>query len=402
MPTPPTTILLRYGELALKGGNRNFFEKRLAENIEAATAHIAKVKVSRQRGRMTAVLKDNLDRIERVAQRIAEVPGLSSLSLCIPCEQDPDAISALINEKLLERFEFTEASAPSTTFRVETKRADKSFPMSSMELDHYVSKRIPESIWDKIQVQLKRPELVIGIDIRPGHAYIYFGRIEGIGGLPVGSQGRAMCLLSGGIDSPVAAYFAMKRGCRVDFVSFLSPPYIGEPTRLKLEKLVRKVGRFQPKNRLHLVPFTEIQEAIRDDAPEGYRTILYRRMMQRIATKIAKRSRGKAILTGESIGPVASQTLSNIACIEEASSLPVLRPLIGLDKLETILVARQIGTFDISNLPEPDCCTVFMPRGPVIHGQLEYCHSAEAGLDMKGLVDRALNGIEVMDIEAHG
>lgn len=399
MSNVPDTILLRYGELALKGGNRNFFEKILATNIATATAHIAEVKVLRERGRMTATLKTNPERIERVAARIAEVPGLSSLSLCIPCAADADTISAMVNERLLEMFEFASPDAPRITFRVETKRADKRFPKSSTELDLYIAERLPESLWDKLQVQLKRPELVIGIDIRAKGAYVYFGRTPGLGGLPVGSQGRAVCLLSGGIDSPVAAYYAIKRGCRVDFISFLSPPYIGEPTRQKLIKLVRKVGRFQPKNRLHIVPFTEIQEAIRDDAPEAYRTILYRRMMQKIASRIAFRNRGKAIITGESIGQVASQTLSNIACIEDASLLPVIRPLIGFDKLETIKIAREIGTFDISNEPEPDCCTVFMPHGPVIHGQIEHCRAAEEKLDVKGLIDRALKGIEAIDID---
>jgi tRNA uracil 4-sulfurtransferase len=395
----PDTILLRYGELALKGGNRNSFEKTLAANIASATESIADVKILRERGRMTATLKSNPERIERVANRIAEVPGLSSLSLCIPCEADPETISGLVNQHLLRMFEFSAPGAPRITFRVETKRADKRFPIASTEFDQYIAQRLPESLWDKLQVQLKRPELVIGVDIRTKGAYVYFGRTPGIGGLPVGSQGRVVCLLSGGIDSPVAAYYAMKRGCRVDFISFLSPPYIGEPTRQKLVKLVRKVGRFQPKNRLHIVPFTEIQEAIRDHAPEAYRTILYRRMMQKIASRIAFRNRGKAIITGESIGQVASQTLSNIACIEEASLLPVIRPLIGFDKLETIKIAREIGTFDISNEPEPDCCTVFMPNGPVIHGQIAHCLEAEEKLDMKGLIKNALDGIEAIDID---
>ena len=390
-------ILIRYGELALKGGNRTFFEKQLVDNIERATRSLAKVKVYRERGRMTAVLKSNPERVEAVARRMQEVPGIASLSMCIGAEANPDVLSNIVNTELLARLEF--ALEP-VTFRIHSRRADKRFPMTSVELDRYIAERLPESLWGKLNVQMKHAELEVGVEIRDDRAFVYFERLPGLGGLPVGSLGRVACLLSGGIDSPVAAYLAMRRGCRVMFVAFLSPPYIGAGTRTKILSLVRKVGRFQARNEVHFVPFTAIQEAIRDLAPPPYRTVLYRRMMQRIASRIAWRNKGRALITGESIGQVASQTLENIACIEAAAKMPVLRPLIGMDKLETIEIARRIGTLDISNLPEPDCCTVFMPPAPVIRGRLSECEAAEAAIDIDALVKAALDGTEHLILDS--
>jgi thiamine biosynthesis protein ThiI len=280
-----------------------------------------------------------------------------------------------------------------------SRRGEKRFPLKSSELDQYLAERLPEDLWDKLEVRLKGAELEIGVEVRAKRAYIYFERLAGAGGLPVGTLGRVACLLSGGIDSPVAAYYAMRRGCRVHFVSFLSPPYIGDATRAKILELVRQVGRFQPRSDVFFVPFTAIQEAIRDHAPAPYRTVLYRRMMQRLASRIAYRHKARALVTGESIGQVASQTLENITCIEDAADMPVIRPLIGFDKTETIDVAKRIGTLDISNLPEPDCCTVFMPPAPVIHGRVAECHAAEAELDMERLVRDALEGTEHMRLE---
>jgi thiamine biosynthesis protein ThiI len=391
-------ILIRYGELALKGGNRAFFEKRLADNIEAAAAPIARTKVYRERGRMTCVLKESPERALAVARRLQEVPGITSLSPCIGAEPDADVLSEIVNTELAARLEFERGPV---AFRIRSRRADKRFHLKSMELNRYIAERLPQSIWDKLKVDLDHPELEVGVEVRDKRAYVYLDRLMGVGGLPVGTMGRAVCLLSGGIDSPVAAYYAMRRGCRTSFVSFLSPPYIGEPTRQKILSLVRQVGRFQARNQAYFVPFTEIQEAIRDRCPAPYRTILYRRYMQRLASKIAYRSRARAIVTGESIGQVASQTLENIACIEAAAALPVIRPLICFDKDETTRIADRIGTLAISNQPEADCCTVFMPRAPVIRGRIEECLEAEAELDVDGLTRRALAGIELVEVEAN-
>jgi len=399
----PELILIRYGELALKGKNRNAFERKLVENMAAATAAIAPVRYERSRGRITAELKrpeeeaDAPATVQRVARRLQEVPGISSVSVCIGVPKDPAVISAVVNAELTERLEFERGPV---RFRVSARRADKAFELTSVELDRYVAERIPVELWDKLAADLKHPDLEIGIEVRTERAFVYLGRLEGIGGLPVGSLGRAVCLLSGGIDSPVAAYYAMKRGCRTDLLSFLSPPYIGAPTRAKLIDLARSISRFQPRTRLYLAPFAEIQEAIRDHCPAPYRTILYRRFMQRIGSKVAKRNRGRALVTGESLGQVASQTLENIACIEAASALPVLRPLIGFDKTEATAVAHRIGTLELSNRPEPDCCTVFMPDSPMIFGKVEDCLAAEEALDIQGLLMRSLKGIETVEFDA--
>jgi len=393
---PERQILVRYGELALKGGNRGFFEQRLADNMKRQLAPLARVKVRRERGRMTVLLKDHPERAEAVLRRLQEVPGITSLSLCQAVPLDPEAISAVVNAELSARLEFESGR---TTFRFRSRRSDKRFPMNSAELDRYLGDRLPANLWDKLEVRMKGAELEVGVEIRAERAFVYFERLPGAGGLPVGTLGRAVCLLSGGIDSPVAAYYAMRRGCRVHFLSFLSPPYIGAGTRAKILELVRRVGRFQPRSDIYFVPFTEIQEAIRDHAPAPYRTILYRRMMQRIGSLVAKRNKARALITGESVGQVASQTLENIACIEAAAALPVIRPLIGFDKQETIEVAERIGTLATSNLPEPDCCTVFMPPAPVIHGKLWECEAAEAALDVEGLVQSALDHTEILMIE---
>jgi len=397
MSSTPELILIRYGELALKGGNRSFFEKRLADNIENAAAPIARTKVYRERGRMTAVLKEHPERVLAVARRLQEVPGITSVSACIGAEPDAEILSSIVNTELAARLEFEPGPV---RFRIRARRADKRFPLTSPELNRYIAERLPEELWGKLEVDLEKPVLEVGVEIRDKRAFVYLDRLQGLGGLPVGTLGRAVCLLSGGIDSPVAAYFAMRRGCRTSFISFLSPPYIGEPSRQKIISLVRKVGRFQPRNQVHFVPFAEIQEAIRDLCPAPYRTILYRRFMQRIASRIAHRSRARALVTGESIGQVASQTLENIACIEAAANLPVIRPLICFDKDETTQIAARIGTLAISNQPEPDCCTVFMPRAPVIRGRIEDCVEAEALLDMDGLMRRALTGTEHLEVEA--
>ena len=399
-------ILVRYGELALKGKNRGSFESKLVQNMIAATGRRevgGELRFLRERGRILVEPKGELAAAERTslltkaARRLQEVPGITSLSLCTGVERTLDAISAAVNAELREHLEFARGR---TTFRISSRRADKKFELTSVELDRQLAERIPPELWDKLAVDLKTPELELGVEVRVDRAFVHTGSLPGTGGLPVGSLGRTLCLLSGGIDSPVAAWYAMKRGCRTDMLSFLSPPYIGAGTRSKLVELTRALSRFQPRTTLYLAPFTEVQESIRDLCPAPYRTILYRRFMQRIGSKLARRRRIKALVTGESIGQVASQTLDNIYCIEAAADVPVLRPLIGFDKQEAVDVAKRIGTYDLSNRPEPDCCTVFMPETPMVHGKLEDCLAAEDALDVDGLVLRSLKGIEKVTFEA--
>ncbi|MAF67440.1 MAG: tRNA 4-thiouridine(8) synthase ThiI [Planctomycetes bacterium] len=391
----PEMVLIRYGELALKGKNRGSFEQALMRNIHAATRCVGEVRVERRRGRM-AVFSER--RVMDVARRLQDVFGIKSLSPAWGCAVDPEEIADLARRVLADALADFPPEGP-ITFRVSSSRAEKRFPLNSMELDRFIAERVlPDH--ERLEVHLDAPALSLGIDVRPERAYVFVRRLPGPGGLPVSTLGRGMCLLSGGIDSPVAAWLAMKRGCRVAYVSFHSPPYIGERSKKKVRDLVRVLARFQPTSRLFVAPFTEVQTTIRDRAPEPYRTVLYRRMMQRIATRLARREKCGALITGESLGQVASQTLENLTCIEAAADLPVLRPLVTFDKEEAIDLARKIGTFDISTRPEPDCCTVFMPGRPVIRGHLAACEEAEATLEVENLVKRAVRGTEKLEIES--
>ena len=338
-------------------------------------------------------------RVHDVVRVLQDVFGLSSISAARSVQQHPDEIAAVALEVLGEALESRPRGRP-IPFRVETQRSDKTFPMRSTELDRFVADRVIPEHQERLKVDLSHPELVLEIHVRPGECFVFAERSRGAGGLPVGTLGRAACLFSGGIDSPVAAWMAMKRGCAVVFVAFHSYPWIGVSFQHKLEALVRVLARYQGTSVLHLVPFAPIQVEIRDRCPSSYRTVLYRRMMQRIGSRIARREHATALVTGDSLGQVASQTLENLICIEEASELPVLRPLIGFDKQETIEVAKRIGTYELSIAPEPDCCTVFQPEKPVIRGQVRQCVSAEAALDVEGLVSAAVEGSERRVLQA--
>jgi thiamine biosynthesis protein ThiI len=282
---------------------------------------------------------------------------------------------------------------------VSAKRTDKRFPMTSPELNRFVAERLPAELVARLAIDLDQPELELGLHVRKGTSYAFAARLPGAGGLPVGTVGRVVVLFSGGIDSPVAAWMAMKRGCAAVLLAFHSYPWVGQGFERKVEALARVLARFQPRTRLVLAPLAEIQVAVRDSAPSPYRTVLYRRMMQRIAGRLARVERAGAVVTGESLGQVASQTLPNLTLIEEAGDLPVLRPLIGLDKTEIIERARRIGTFALSIANEPDCCTVFQPEHPVIHGRREECLEAEAKLDVEGLVTRSFEARRVVELE---
>jgi thiamine biosynthesis protein ThiI len=393
----PEMIVVRYGELSLKGKNRSQFEDVLIRNIRAAAARFDGVKVLKKRGRLFVVAAS---RVMELARRLQDVPGITSVSPAWGAEPELGAIEA-VAARLVTDLARTLPPGSRPSFRVRTSRADKRFPLRSTEVDRAVADRVLPLLGE-VEVSMRDADLELGIEVRKGRAYLFLQRLPGPGGLPVGTLGRVMCLISGGIDSPVAAYMAMKRGARVHYVTYHSYPYIGEASKKKVVDLVRRLARFQPTSRLFVVPFTEVQTAVRDSAPEAYRTVLYRRFMQRIASRLAMRNRCKALLTGESLAQVASQTLDNMSCIERASELPVLRPLLAFDKEETIELARRIGTMEVSVLPEPDCCTVFQPSKPIIHGRLEECEAAEAGLDVPGLVERALHGVERIDVEADG
>jgi len=389
----PELALVRYGELALKGRNRRMFEDALVRNLIAAVRPISAARVERSPGRL--IVRPERAATE-VARRACEVFGVKSVSPVWTCASEPEAIVALSRAVLGDHL--ARRPGPPPTFRVESRRAEKSFPIHSNDLDRHVAEHVLPD-FPQVRVKLVDPELVLGIEVREARTYVFVDRIAGPGGLPVGTLGRALCLLSGGIDSPVAAWMAMKRGLSVSFVTYHSWPFIGDASKRKVEGIARALGRWQPPARLYVVPFADVQTAVRDAAPEPYRTVLYRRAMQRIASAIAGRDSFSALVTGESLGQVASQTLENITCIEAAAQLPVLRPLIGFDKDETIALARRIGTFELSNVQEPDCCTVFLPRSPVIRGKVEECERIETRFDLAGLVAKAVETAEIVRIE---
>jgi thiamine biosynthesis protein ThiI len=283
------------------------------------------------------------------------------------------------------------------SFRIQTKRGDKTFPLTSPEINAAVGAAVKDKAGSR--VDLDAPDLTISIEILPQAAFFGFGKIPGAGGLPVGVSGRLVCLISGGIDSPVAACRMMRRGCRLSFVHFHSSPYLDKTSQEKVKELVKLLTRYQFSSRLYLVPFGEIQRQIVATVARPLRVVLYRRMMIRIAEAIASQEKGKGLVTGESLGQVASQTLENLAVIENTASLPILRPLVGMDKQEIIDQARKIGTFEISTIPDQDCCQLFVPRHPATKARLSDVEQAESHLDLPVLVDLGTEGAEVVEFK---
>jgi thiamine biosynthesis protein ThiI len=386
-------VVGRYGELWLKGRNRRQFERVLLRNVKLALKEITPVRVERLHGQIVVTPER---RVADATRRMTEVFGFSSISPARMTAATPEAITAAAGGVLAEALEELPRNAR-VPFRVRSRRSDKRFPMTSTELDRHVADHVLPGNEERLPVELSNPELTLGIHVLADRAFLYAHRMPGAGGLPVGTLGRALVLLSGGIDSPVASYLAMKRGLETVCLSFHSYPYIGESSKKKVERLVRVLRRYQPRGRLLIAPFADVQTAIRDAAPESYRTVLYRRAMHRIADRLAEREGAGAVVTGDCLGQVASQTLENLTCIDAASERPILRPLLGFDKEETIALARRIGTYDISIEPEPDCCSVFQPTRPILRGRLRDCERAETGLDFDELVARAVDGVEVVD-----
>ena len=390
----PQAVLVRYGELALKRGNREYFEDALERNIRAACAPIAPIEIERVRGRILVLAES---RVDTLARRLSEVFGIVSVSPAWRVAPEVEAIASAARGVLEDALALVPAGE-TVSFRVRATRADKSFPLDSGALERFVAERIVRT-GDPLRIQLEKPELTLGIDVRAGCAWIFARRYAGPGGLPVGTLGRVLCLLSGGIDSPVAAWMAMKRGCAASFVTFHSHPFIGDGAKQKVVDLVRVLARHQGRSRLFVVPFADVQLAIKEVGRDAYRTVMYRRFMQRIASRIADDERAKALITGECLGQVASQTLENMCCIDAAATLPVLRPLIGFDKEEIVVAARRIGTFDISCVQEPDCCTLFTPQKPVIRGRIRDCEALEDALDVEALVQRACSTAELIEVD---
>ena len=356
-------ILCKLGEIVLKGLNRRTFEQKLLSNLRHSLYGVGEYRVWYSQSTVYIEGADEASDMDAAFEAAGKVFGIIKLSRAAECEKDKDAITALAKEYL--RGELTAAKS----FKVESKRSDKRFPMTSIELSQYVGGELSEA-YPHLKVEMHEPELVVHLEVRETAAYVHASPVDGAGGMPVGSNGVAVSLLSGGIDSPVSSYMIAKRGVRLVPVHFFSFPYTSEAAKEKVIELARLLTPYCGKMPLLVVPFTHIQEEIRDKCPEEYFTLIMRRFMMRIAEKIAEAQGAKAIVTGENLGQVASQTMEAMASTQAVLSLPVLQPLIGMDKEEIVRLARRIGTFETSILPYEDCCTVFTPRNPNTHPML--------------------------------
>ena len=378
------SIVVHYQEIALKGRNRPWFIARLVRNIRRATADLDVRDVRVLMGRIELVLGPAAA-WESVSARLSDVFGIGNFARAGRTPLDIDAITAEILAEL--------GPDDPASFRVSARRADKRFPLTSPQIEREVGGRIKQARgW---RVDLEHPALTIHVEALTDSAFYFFGKQRGAGGLPVGTSGRVACLLSGGIDSPVAAWRMMRRGCRVVFVHFHSYPILSRASQDKARELVRLLTRFQFDSRLVIVPFGDIQQQVVLTIAPPLRVVIYRRLMMRIAERLAARHRAQALATGEVIGQVASQTLENLSVIGGVVRLPVLRPLIGMDKEEITAEAQRLGTYPISIIPDQDCCTLFTPRHPATKARREEIQTAEERLDIDALVDKALDAAEL-------
>ncbi|MCI6487394.1 MAG: tRNA 4-thiouridine(8) synthase ThiI [Clostridiales bacterium] len=380
-------ILLKLGEIVLKGLNRKSFEQKLMSNVRRRLEPIGKFRVYCLQSTVYVEAQEDGADMDAAFAALKKVFGVIKLSRAAACEKDRDAIAALAIEYLREDMERVRS------FKVESKRSDKSFPLTSIQLSQYVGGLLAEA-YPNVQVDVHEPELTVHLEVRDLAAYVHATPVPGAGGMPVGSNGVAVTLLSGGIDSPVSTYMIAKRGVRLIPVHFFSFPYTSQQAKDKVVDLGRQLTEYCGRMTLEVVPFTHIQEEIRDKCPEEYFTLIMRRFMMRIAKRIADANGAKAVVTGENLGQVASQTMEAMASTQAVIDMPVLQPLIGMDKEEIVTLARKIGTFETSILPYEDCCTVFTPRHPRTHPKLKDVEAAESALDIAALVDEAVKGIE--------
>ena len=377
-------VLVHYHELGLKRGNRPLFLRHLARNLRRATSDLGPLNVRQVSGRVLLEL-DGHEHPEAVRDRVRRVCGVASVSLASRVASTVDAMKAAI-ERQIEGRAFA-------SFRISARRAFKTYPMTSVELNRELGRFVVERTGAR--VDLHHGELEIHVEVMPAETFVYADRMEGPGGLPVGASGTVAALLSGGIDSPVAAWRMMKRGCRVLFVHFHSVPYLPATSQAKARALVERLTQWQYDSQLLLVPFGEIQREVVLTVPPPARVIVYRRLMVRIAEALARRHGAAALATGESLGQVASQTLWNIARIDEAAGMPILRPLIGMDKLEITGEARRLDTFEISIEPDADCCTLFVPKHPATRMSEHEVDAAESRLEIPRLVKEGCDGASV-------
>ena len=384
-------ILLKLGEIILKGLNRRYFEQKLMANIRRRLSGIGKFRVYCIQSTVYVEAQEPMADMDAAVEALRHVFGIVAIVRAAACEKDKDAITALAKEYLHEELESAES------FKVESKRSDKSFPMTSIELSQYVGGELSEA-FPNVRVDVHEPELIVHIEVRDLAAYVHGAPIPGAGGMPVGCNGTAVTLLSGGIDSPVSSYMIARRGVHLIPVHFFSFPYTSQQAKDKVLELAQLLTAYCGHLTVEVVPFTHIQEEIRDKCPEEYFTLIMRRFMMRIAERIALDNNAKAIVTGENLGQVASQTMEAMRSTQAVIGLPVLQPLIGMDKEEIVRLARKIGTFETSILPYEDCCTVFTPKHPRTKPKLHDVEIAENALDVDALVEEALLGIEKVSL----
>jgi thiamine biosynthesis protein ThiI len=382
-------VVIHYHEIGLKKGNRDFFEKRLQDNIHRALRDVADVPIRRLPGRLIAPLPDGVA-LSDVRERLRKVFGIAFFAFGAETPPDLDTLQRTAWEAVRD--------LSYETFCVRVKRAEKRYPMKSNEIERAVGAFLVEKTQKK--VNLTAPDVTCFIEIMSDRALVYAEKIPGPGGLPIGTSGRVVSLMSGGIDSPVAAYKLMRRGARVIFAHFHGAPFTDSSSQHTVRDLVKVLTPYQYRSRLYLIPFGSIQGVIVANTLSPLRVVLYRRMMMRIAEEIARREQAEALVTGESLGQVASQTLTNLAIIDAAANLPVFRPLIGDDKETIVKLAQEIGTFDISTVPFEDCCPLFMPVHPETRASLADVQAAEARLDVGALVRQAIENVTIEDMES--
>ena len=385
-------ILCKLGEVVLKGLNRRSFEDKLISNLRRRTAKCGTWRIySKQSTIYVEPVDDSCD-LDAAFAACRQVFGVIAVSRALPCDKNVQAIIDTAKTYLRE------ALSTAQSFKVESKRADKTFPLTSIQLSQQVGGALHQA-FPNLAVNVHDPELTVFLEVRDDAAFVHGPAVPGAGGLPLGMGGTAVTLLSGGIDSPVSSWMMAKRGVALEPVHFFSPPYTSDAAKDKVVSLARELAPWCGRMRLQIVPFTEIQEEIRRNCPEDFFTLVMRRFMMRIAERCADEIRAKSIVTGECLGQVASQTMEALRCTEDVVTLPVLRPLIGMDKEEIVRVSRRIGTFDTSILPYEDCCTVFTPRHPKTKPHLDEVREAEAALDVEALCARAMENREFIRIK---
>ena len=381
-------ILIKIGEIVLKGLNKRSFEKTLINNIKYRIRKAGNFEIKNAQSTIYIIPSDDESDLDTAIEIVKKIFGIAKLSRCACVDKDINKIKECAYNYLKDKLPYV------SSFKVEAKRSDKLFPMKSpdicRELGGYLLER-----FKNLKVDVHNPEITVTVEIRDFGAYVRYDDIKGAGGIPVGTSGKAMVLISGGIDSPVASFMLAKRGLELNAIHFVSPPYTSERAEDKVKRLLEKVAEYSGRIKLFIVPFTEIQESIKDNCKEELFTIIMRRFMMKISSSIAKREECKALITGESLGQVASQTLLALGCTDEASDMIIFRPLIGMDKDEIVTISRKIDTFDISIEPYEDCCTVFTPKHPRTKPSLKFVKIEEAKLNMDELIDKAIENTRV-------